>query len=68
MFDQEEVPLAERIALSPDEASAISGIGVTRIREAAAAGTLAAHKHGVRTIILRDDLITWTKAMPSAAK
>jgi excisionase family DNA binding protein len=61
---KESVPLAERLSLSPEEASALSGIGLTAIREAAANGDLAAHKHGRRTIILRDDLNTWLKALP----
>jgi excisionase family DNA binding protein len=62
------VPLAERLSLSPEEASALSGIGVTRIREAVASGALEAHKHGTRTIILPDDLKAWLKAMPLAEK
>jgi excisionase family DNA binding protein len=64
---KERVPLAERISLSPEEASAITGIGLTRIREAASRGDLEAHKHGRRTIILREDLATWIRAMPTAA-
>jgi excisionase family DNA binding protein len=64
---RERVPLAERISLSPEEASAVTGIGLTRIREAASRGDLEAHKHGRRTIILREDLATWIRAMPKAA-
>lgn len=63
-----DLPLEKRISVSPEEAAALTGIGVTRIREAAAAGALGAHKHGRRVIILRDDLILWIKTMPSAAK
>jgi excisionase family DNA binding protein len=68
-FGQKEtVPLADRLALSPEEASALTGIGTTRIREAINSGTLEAHKHGVRTVILPDDLRAWLKAMPLAEK
>jgi len=63
-----DVPLDRRISLSPEEASAVSGIGLTRIRQAAASGALEAHKHGRRTIILRDDLIKWIKEMPRASE
>lgn len=59
------MPLTKRIALSPDEASAISGIGVTKIREAAASGILEAHKHGCRTIILRD---VWSRGSKACQK
>jgi hypothetical protein len=40
------VPLAERLSLSPEEASALTGIGLTSIRQAAASGALTARKHG----------------------
>jgi excisionase family DNA binding protein len=58
------VPLAERLSLSPEEASALTGIGLTSIRQAAASGALKARKHGTRTIILRDDLKDWLQVMP----
>jgi excisionase family DNA binding protein len=58
------VPLAERLSLSPEEASALTGIGLTAIRHAAASGALKARKHGTRTIVLRDDLKDWLEAMP----
>jgi excisionase family DNA binding protein len=61
---KERVPLAERLSLSPEEASALTGIGLTAIREAVASGDLGAHKHGRRTIIMPDDLKTWLKALP----
>ena len=60
------VPLGERFSLSPEEASALTGIGLTSIREAIAKGELAAHKQGTRTIILPDDLKVWLKALPKA--
>jgi excisionase family DNA binding protein len=62
------VPLADRLSLSPEEASALTGIGTTRIREAVDDCMLKAHKHGTRTIILPDDLKAWLKAMPLAGK
>jgi hypothetical protein len=62
------VPLAERLSLSPEEASALSGIGLTSIRQAAASGALVARKHGVRTIILREDLKEWLKSLPVIGK
>jgi excisionase family DNA binding protein len=58
------VPLAERLSLSPEEASALTGIGLTSIRQAAASGALKARKHGTRTIILRKDLEEWLQALP----
>lgn len=64
---RERVPLAERLSLSPEEASAISGIGETSIREAVASGALPAHKHGRRTIILPDDLRAYLKALPKVS-
>jgi excisionase family DNA binding protein len=62
------VPLAERLSLSPEEASALTGIGLTSIRQAAANGALKARKHGTRTIILRDDLKEWIQAMPTIGR
>jgi hypothetical protein len=62
------VPLTDRLSLSPEEASALTRIGVTSIRVAVASGALVAHKHGTRTIILPDDLKTWLSAMPKIDK
>lgn len=59
------VPLAERFSLTPEEASALTGIGLTTIRAVAAAGDLVAHKQGTRTIILPDDLKAWLKSLPT---
>jgi hypothetical protein len=58
------VPLSERLSLSPEEASALTGIGLTSIRQAAASGALIARKHGTRTIIIPDDLRDWIKTLP----
>jgi hypothetical protein len=62
------VPLAERLSLSPKESSALSGIGTTSIRAAAASGALKARKLGTRTIILRRDLEEWLSTMPVKGK
>jgi len=50
------------------EASALTGIGLTSIREAISTGDLKAKKHGRRTIILPDDLRVWLKTLPDACK
>ncbi|MBB4262881.1 MULTISPECIES: helix-turn-helix domain-containing protein [unclassified Bradyrhizobium] len=63
-----EVPLSERFAVSPEEASALTGIGLTSIREAISAGKLRAKKHGRRTIILPEDLRVWLGTLPDARK
>ena len=65
---KERVPLPERLSLSPLEASALTGIGMTSIRQAINEGALSAHKHGRRTVILPDDLKAWLKALPYAGK
>ena len=63
-----KVPLWERLSVSPEEASALTGIGLTSIREAISSGDLKAKKHGRRTIILPDDLRVWLKMLPGAGK
>ena len=63
-----KVPLSERLSVAPEEASALTGIGLTSIREAISSGDLKAKKHGRRTIILPDDLRIWLKMLPDAGK
>ena len=63
---KKEVPLSERFSLSPEEVSALTGIGMTRIREAINNGSLVAHKHGTRFIVLPDDVRAWLRALPKA--
>ena len=64
-----KVPLSERLSVSPEEASALTGIGLTSIREAISSCDLKAKKHGRRTIILPDDLRVWPlKTLPDARK
>ena len=63
-----KIPLSERLSVSPEEASALTGIGLTSIREAISSGYLKAKKHGRRTIILPDDLKVWLKSLPDAGR
>jgi excisionase family DNA binding protein len=63
---EKEVPLSERFSLSPEEVSALTGIGMTRIREAINNGSLVSHKHGTRFIVLPDDVRAWLREMPKA--
>jgi hypothetical protein len=65
---KKRVPLSERLSLSPEEASALTGIGTTSIRAAASVGALVARKHGKNTVILPDDLKAWLKALPRIDK
>jgi excisionase family DNA binding protein len=53
------VPLSERIALSPEEASDLTDIGISAIRSAIASGELVARKLGRRVIILSEELMGW---------
>jgi hypothetical protein len=62
------VPLAERLSLSPEEASALTGIGLTSIKTATYTGALVARKNGKNTVILPDDLKAWLKALPRIDK
>ncbi|MCS3498670.1 excisionase family DNA binding protein [Bradyrhizobium japonicum] len=56
-----------REGLSISEASAVAGIGRTKVYEAIATGSLKARKCGKRTLILRDDLRQFLASLPSAA-
>jgi Helix-turn-helix domain len=58
------VPLADRLSLSPDQTSALTGIGKNRVREAISHGALAAHRNGASIVILPDDIKVWLKALP----
>ena len=57
----------QREGLSISEASAVAGIGRTKIYEAIASGDLIARKFGKRRIVLRDDLRAFLAALPTAA-
>ena len=50
--------------LTLNEASIVSGIGRTKLYEAIAQGDLKARKFGARTIILREELVVFLKALP----
>jgi hypothetical protein len=57
-------PLKDRLSLSPDEASALTGIGLTSIKLATYSGSLVARKLGRNTVILPSDLRCWLEALP----
>jgi hypothetical protein len=59
-----QVPLADRLALSPEQTSALTGIGISRVREAIKDGALVAHRNGASIVILPDDVRVWLKALP----
>ena len=61
-------PTGATAPVAHQEASALTGIGLTSIREAISSGDLKAKKHGRRTIILPDDLRVWLKTLPDARK
>jgi hypothetical protein len=58
------VPLAERLSLSPEQTSALTGIGISRIREAIRDGSLVAHRNGASIVILPEDIKVWLKSLP----
>jgi Helix-turn-helix domain len=58
------VPLKDRLSLSPAEASALTGIGLSSIKNATYRGALVARKHGKSTVILPKDLKAWLDALP----
>lgn len=53
---------AEGLTLA--DASAVSGIGRTKLYEAIAQGRLKARKWGSRTIVLRTDLLHFLASLP----
>jgi hypothetical protein len=59
-----QVPLADRMALSPEQTSALTGIGISHIREAIRNGALDAHRNGASIVILPNDIEVWLKALP----
>ncbi|MBR1027351.1 helix-turn-helix domain-containing protein [Bradyrhizobium liaoningense] len=62
-----KVPLSERLSLSPDEASDLTGIGVTTIRAAYKSGALKSFNNGTHKKIKRVDLDAWLNALPCTA-
>jgi Helix-turn-helix domain len=59
------VPLADRLSLSPEQTRALTGIGISRIREAIRDGALKAHRNGASIVILRGDIEVWLQALPA---
>jgi|KBSMisStandDraft_5_1062788.scaffolds.fasta_scaffold235800_7 excisionase family DNA binding protein len=57
-----------KMALSVEEASVATGIGRTSIYRAIGTGRLRAKKHGVRTLILPEDLEAWLSMLPDAGR
>ena len=57
---------AQREGLSLPEVEAISGFGKTTIGKAIANKQLVARKNGKRTIVLREDLMTFLRSLPQA--
>jgi hypothetical protein len=62
------VPLPDRLSLSPEQTSALTGIGISRVREAIRAGDLDAHRNGASIVILPEDVRVWLKALPAVEK
>lgn len=62
------VPLKDRLSWSPEEASALTGIGLTSIKLATYSGALVARKLGRNTVILPKDLKAWLEALPMIDK
>lgn len=55
-----------REGLSIWEASALAGIGRTKLYQAIRDGSLPARKYGKRTIVLRTDVVRFLEALPAA--
>ncbi|MGJ4899454.1 excisionase family DNA-binding protein [Bradyrhizobium oligotrophicum] len=60
------MPSPGQIALSPDQACAVIGIGRTKLDEAIEAGALRARKFGRRVIIAREDAEAFVRNLPAA--
>ncbi|MGJ5135687.1 excisionase family DNA-binding protein [Bradyrhizobium oligotrophicum] len=60
------MPPPGQIALSPDQACAVIGIGRTKLDEAIEAGALRARKFGRRVIIERGDAEAFIRGLPPA--
>jgi hypothetical protein len=59
------VPLADRLSLSPEQTCALTGIGISRVREAIRIGKLKAHRNGASIVVLPDDIAVWLEALPA---
>jgi excisionase family DNA binding protein len=61
-----DIRVADKMALSTEEAGKVANVGVVTIRRAINDGTLVAHKSGRRMIVLRTDLALWLHQLPLA--
>jgi excisionase family DNA binding protein len=61
-----DIRVADKMALSTEEAAWVANVGVVTLRRAINDGTLRAHKSGRRMIILRADLESWLQQLPVA--
>jgi excisionase family DNA binding protein len=52
------------ICYSPRGAALALGISREHVRLAIKLGTLPAYKLGMRTLVLRDDLVAWVRKLP----
>lgn len=59
-----DIKAVELLAYSPEDAAKASSFGRTVIFEAIRNGELVARKRGGRTVITREDLQSWIRAMP----
>jgi excisionase family DNA binding protein len=57
-------PAPGQLGLSPREVCAITGIGLTRVRDAIADGSLPARKLGRRHVIMRSDAEAFVRGLP----
>jgi excisionase family DNA binding protein len=57
-------PLAEKFALTIDEACELASVGRTKLYLALRAGELRAKKRGTTTLILPAELRRWLEALP----
>jgi excisionase family DNA binding protein len=65
---KDRVPIADKIALTTDEACALAGMGLNKLYDAMRDGHLIARKSGTRTIILRSDLDKFLQQLPVASQ
>jgi len=57
-----------KLALSIDEAIAVTGLGRTSIFKAIRTGRLRVRKHGVRTLIMPEDLEAFISMLPAKGR
>lgn len=61
---RDAVPLIDKLVLTPEDVSALSGFGRGTIYAAMRSGALIARKEGSRTVILREDMDAWLRNLP----